>query len=780
MSIGVRCPKCAWSGRAKDELAGRSVKCPKCATPFRVGARSEGQKGADSSQTAQPPKPPPLPAGPLSPAEAVALVTGNIRPVGTTLGYRLSLALVGAVMILLPLIYVAMIVGVGCGVWWHLVNHTGMLTEHELRGKSAVMVGLAYIAPAVIGAVLVLFMVKPLLARRPKEAVPRSLRPEDEPALFAFVNKVCQAVGAPLPRRIDIDLNVNASASYRRGLVSMMGNDLVLTIGLPLVAGMSVEQFAGVLAHEFGHFTQAAGMGFGALIHRINSWFAYVVWQRDAWDDRLEAWEKGSGLWIGMIFCLARWCVWLTRRILFGLMWVAHALSCHLSRQMEYDADLHQTRLVGGKVVADTFRRLPRLSVAEQKAWQLLQESWFEGVLADSVPNLVVILSERLSAEEEGAIEKSVSEEKTALFATHPADRERIARAAADGATPILVCGKPAARLFANFHRLCCTLSMARYTEALPGKVSPEQLRPASTLLTQQQAETAARDAAARWLGDDLIPHLPFPGAGGPSKRPAEECLASLRDTRTILRLTPPQPPAALEEICTPLAKHRHTYLVESIVEAKQSHDDTSLGMAFHSSADVERFRQETWHDFHTRSAPLLDRRRLVDRRLRAALGWLASRDAEAKLPDVVARRADVTRLSHALAALMARQSDWSPVMGSVTALEFWLGYLAEHEIDDTARKAFDELLARTNSAIHAVRTPLLETPYPLDHADRTMTIGRYLVPDEVPADAPHAVITAAGRVANLFPYLGWQLVGRLILHAEAVEAAALDEPPAG
>ena len=42
----------------------------------------------------------------------MALVTGNIRPVGTTIGYRLALALVGVMMILLPLIYVAMIVGV--------------------------------------------------------------------------------------------------------------------------------------------------------------------------------------------------------------------------------------------------------------------------------------------------------------------------------------------------------------------------------------------------------------------------------------------------------------------------------------------------------------------------------------------------------------------------------------------------------------------------------------------------------------------------------------------
>ena len=779
MSIGVTCPKCAWSGRAKDTLAGRSVKCPNCASPFRVGPRSEGRTAAGPAVTG-PPVLPSLPPGPFSPAEAVALVTGNIRPVGTTIGYRLALALVGVMMILLPLIYVAMIVGVGWGVWWHLVHDVGMLADHGLRGKAAAIPLLAYLAPAVIGTVLVAFMVKPLLARRQKEPEPRSLRPVDEPTLFAFVHRICQAVGAPLPKRIDIDLQVNASASYRRGLASLARNDLVLTIGLPLVAGMSVEQFAGVLAHEFGHFTQSAGMGFGALIHRINGWFARVVWQRDRWDVRLEEWEKGSGLWIGMIFCLARWCVWLTRRILFGLMWVAHALSCHLSRQMEYDADLHQTRLVGGKVVADTFRTLPRLSAAERKAWQLLEECWFEGVLADSVPDLVVELSNRLSPEERGAIEKSVSEEKTALFSTHPADRERIARAGAEGATPLLVSTEPAVRLFADFHRLSSTLSQVKYTEALPGKVSPEQLRPASALLSQQQAEKTAREAADRWLAGDLIPHLPFPGASGAAERTSRDHLASLRETRRILRKTPPQPSETLDEICMPLAKHRHTYLVESIVRAGQRHDDTQLGMSFHSSADVERFRQETWEDFHIRSAPLLERRTLVDQRLRAALGWLASPEAEGKLPDAVERRADVARLSRGLAALTARQAEWMAVSGNVTALQFWFGYLAEHEPNEAARKACSDLLTRTTAALQSIRTPLLEEPYPLDHADRTMTIGRYLVPEELPADSPQAVITAAGQMANLFPWLGWQLVGRLILHAEAVEAVLLGQEQAG
>ncbi len=55
-------------------------------------------------------------------------------------------------------------------------------------------------------------------------------------------------------------MDVNASAGLRRGLLSLFSHDLVLTIGLPLVQGLSLREFTAVLAHEFGHFRQGGGM----------------------------------------------------------------------------------------------------------------------------------------------------------------------------------------------------------------------------------------------------------------------------------------------------------------------------------------------------------------------------------------------------------------------------------------------------------------------------------------------------------------------------------------
>lgn len=114
------------------------------------------------------------------------------------------------------------------------------------------------------------------------------LRRDDAQTMFAFVDAMCDAIGVPRPKRINLDLQVNASASLRRGWRRMFSRDLTLTIGMPLVAGLTTRQFAGVLAHELGHFTQTAGMRLYFLIGHIRFWFSRVACERDKWDVWLD------------------------------------------------------------------------------------------------------------------------------------------------------------------------------------------------------------------------------------------------------------------------------------------------------------------------------------------------------------------------------------------------------------------------------------------------------------------------------------------------------------
>ena len=128
----------------------------------------------------------------------------------------------------------------------------------------------------------------------------------------------------------------------------------------PLVAGMNMREFAGVLAHEFGHFTQGTGMRLSYVIRTINGWFGRVVYERDTWDVTLEVWAmEAESFYISIALGFARLSVWLTRRILQLLMLLGHGISCFLTRQMEYDADIYQMRVAGSEGFESAHRSLP-------------------------------------------------------------------------------------------------------------------------------------------------------------------------------------------------------------------------------------------------------------------------------------------------------------------------------------------------------------------------------------------------------------------------------------
>jgi Zn-dependent protease with chaperone function len=130
-----------------------------------------------------------------------------------------------------------------------------------------------------------------------------------------------------------------------------------------LVAGLTLPQFAGVLAHEFGHFSQGTGMRLGRTIRGVNAWFHRVVYERDGWDEALQRGTQEGG-WTGLAYLGAQLMVGLGRKLLFGLMVVGHAVSCFLSRQMELDADQYGARVAGSSTFADTSLRVRVLNAA--------------------------------------------------------------------------------------------------------------------------------------------------------------------------------------------------------------------------------------------------------------------------------------------------------------------------------------------------------------------------------------------------------------------------------
>jgi Zn-dependent protease with chaperone function len=432
--------------------------------------------------------------------------TADIKPTRVSLLYKAGLAVVAFAMILLPAIYLALIALAIWLVYLHLAHNTGLLTG---RGHGLWRL-LIYAGPALAGGILVFFMVKPFFAKRVKENEPFTLKPEDEKVLFPFIEHICRLVRAPKPCRVDVDMQVNASASLRRGLLS---NDLVLTIGLPLVAGLNAREFGGVLAHEFGHFAQGAGMRLTYIVRHINMWFARVVYERDEWDIKLEHAARGSDVRIGIILHTARGCVWLTRRILWALMHAGNAISCFMLRQMEFDADSYEAKVAGSDAFESTSFQLRTLNVAAQIAYEDVRQSWASKRLPENIPLLVQHKGQTLP-DIQAKLRESADTQKTGWFDTHPSDRERVQAARQLNEPGVFRVERPAAELFAKFHELSSRLTRHHHEKQLELETADANFVSADEML-RESAESAQIDIAVRkFYGNVLAIHVPlFTGA---------------------------------------------------------------------------------------------------------------------------------------------------------------------------------------------------------------------------------------------------------------------------
>jgi Zn-dependent protease with chaperone function len=428
-------------------------------------------------------------------------ITGTMTPSKVSAAYRLGLFFTATAMLVLPLIYVGLIVSVGYGVWWHLSSHAWLLSNPSNIFWRAT----GYFGPAIAGLTLIFFMVKPILAKPAKRMEPVAISPVHEPVLFQFVNDICREVGAPLPDRIQVDCSVNASASFTAVPIGPQRPALVLTIGLPL-AGLTVRQFGGVLAHEFGHFAQSSGMRLTFLVRAINHWFARVVHERDEWDDKLKEWsEEGRNGAAQATMALALLSVLLSRVVLSLLMAAGHAISCFMLRQMEYAADSCEVRLVGSRAFVSTFDRLQELTVGAQIGYGHVHAGWLRHTLPADLPAFFLECARRAPREPLPSTAGEAATDKTGVFDTHPCNADRIRAADRAGEPGILDGGEaPASCLFATLGTISIAATRHHYEHNLGLPLSEATLMDTATALATIDRRDENQRAASTFFEDGV------------------------------------------------------------------------------------------------------------------------------------------------------------------------------------------------------------------------------------------------------------------------------------
>lgn len=822
MAIRVDCPSCQAVFGVRDDFAGRQGRCPKCkaviqvpekATPTperparkapaeieerrRAAREAEAELESGDSESydlaGRPRTKAPAKVATRAtlddgvkeavdrtrrsrtPRQILAAFRGEIEPVPTTAVYRFWVAAVAGFMFLLPLVYLAIIGAVGYGVYYHAThNYTVFTATRGARdGRGALLV---YLVPLVAGLTIIAFMLKPLFASSSKGQELRALDPETEPLLFAFVDGICEAVGAPRPVRIEVTNDVNAGARLDGGPFALFKNDLVLSVGLPLVAGLDLRQFAGVLAHEFGHFSQGTGMRVSYLIRWVNMWFARVVYERDRWDSQLADLMANGGGYGLVIGGLARLAIWLTRRVLWVLMYAGHAASGFLSRQMEYDADRYEARMVGSAVFTRTCWRLRELNLAESGAYDDILSSWRQSRLPDNLPKLVLANVPQIPKEVLAQYRKAMGQAKTGIFDTHPSDRDRIAHAKAEAADGIFSLEGPATDVFRNFDSLARLVTLEFYRATFGPQVSKEQLYPVAELVQTQAVEREGFEAFQKFFLHAYSPGQPLPlpfdyptATADPAK--AKAAIVAARGEMEANRDDAIAAWKQWKELFSDAASAECAWV---LLKADGKVKAADFGIAAPTPRAAEDKLRRAESAASRAMAALESFTRPAVQRLTTALALLESDAIASRIPDGSALREEARALYPCAAHLGSRVTGETP---SAYRASIVLNRLLSiyNEGNNQGNQPLINAVLRTAAMLHERLEEFKWkvgdiVEYPFEHAQEEISLGRYVLAIVPPKDEIGLLLQAADDSVKRMIMTYGRALGRLTHAAEEVE----------
>jgi len=455
---------------------------------------------------------------------------GDVRAVRLSFAYKIALGAVLVAMIALPLIYLGLIAFAAWGVYLYAV--AGLKLFRVIHSSYIVL--LLYVGPIVAGVILVCFMIKPIFSGFRFRQFGAPISHTDHPEFFRFLGQLCQLLGAPIPSRVDVQLGVNASAGFRAGFASLFGNDIMLRIGLPLVAGLNCREFAAVLSHELGHFRQRTAMRLRYVISSINGWFGRAVFERDELDDWIEEATNASGFTL-FAFLLARIGIALTRGILWIFMICSHALNSFMCRQMEFDADACSLSVAGTEAVLRLHHKLRVLDFSEAEVFARLKGR-VQPKMPDDLSAYIALMASQYSGELQGKVFRAANSYKSKWYDSHPSDAARNARAAQANLPGLIQDTRPATCLFGDFAVLSRKLTDLLYM-SLGSRIRRAQIFHVEAQV-EDAPETAEEEEAIKSFFGGLGPVMK-PLLFGPEARltigSVSEKMDQMRQAKSIL-----------------------------------------------------------------------------------------------------------------------------------------------------------------------------------------------------------------------------------------------------
>lgn len=171
------------------------------------------------------------------------------RPAGVTVSTRTSPLLAIALLAGLYLM-VGLIVLLGAIMFLPVILGLGGHVDTAVMGVTEFLA-----VGSVPGLMLIYYSVFAL--RRLDDQTPAAeVAPGDAPRLWEAVTEVADAAGTRPPDKLRVAAMANAAVFEETRLLGFAGGQRSLTIGMPLLVGMTAAELRAVLAHEMGHYAR--------------------------------------------------------------------------------------------------------------------------------------------------------------------------------------------------------------------------------------------------------------------------------------------------------------------------------------------------------------------------------------------------------------------------------------------------------------------------------------------------------------------------------------------
>ncbi len=703
--------------------------------------------------------------------------SGQMKPVRVPARYKFALLVVAVAMILLPLIYLGIFAAMLWGIYWYAVHAFVFLFQTiGAPPRLKVLLLFLYLIPLLAGLLLAGFMLRPIFSRWPQLDFGVPISHVDHPLLFRFIGQLCQQMGAPIPSRIDVNVSIGASVRFREGYRSMFGNDIMMTLGLPLAASMSCREFAAVIAHELGHFTQHSAMRMDSVVGSVNRWLIRAVFVPDSLEELIDDPEDGNVFSL-LIYLLAKLATGFTRGILWLLLVVGHGISSYMSRQMEVHADACAIVVSGSQGFIAMMRKLPVLYLCMEQA-AIKSSHRVLAKVPDDMSAYLAMQAAQCSGQTQGNIVRQTAKDKTRWYSSHPADTERIKQAEDANEAGIINDDRSATILFNDFSKLSTEITALHYVLMNRGRPIPEDRIFHVTPQVETVPDTAAEETIVRnyfhGLGTFLRPIL-IDGSSRLTVSLATNKEAQIREAKRVLEN------ADVAGLCHMLAeldaKTLRVLQWEAMGQAGLELNAETSGLSPSDAADPVAARQAIESQHNQLAAELEPLEQMARMRLTTSLGLLRTRNLASALPNAAQLHDQVTDLLHAMGkmreafpALLEMRREYAVLQGLIGCRGHGTSVSLEESIAHFAH--------RVTESVGRIHAALGSSQYPFDPAERHRTIVDYARAKQYdPEPSRMAAKEGECHLRNLVA-LYYRLLARLTQIALEVEAR-LERAPA-